>query len=345
MPAHAGANEGLRGVRVPLAPGRGTTCRPAGSTRRPPRPGRERRRGDDGLGVRAAPRCRRTRARPRPDRGGGQEASGDRRRGDPRGARRPRERAHPPRAPEAAHTSPASAGTGPSRTPEAAVSREIDFVVLDGALEMHVFPRCGRPYTHRCSREGRARHRGGAAGGDDRGGPPPARAPAHPGRGGAGVHEGARLRGDAPSPNPPGLAGDVRGRDGRVPGARARRSGCGVSAHRGYVLLVDDDPAAARSAPRAVVRSPHVRRRGAGPRRAPCRRRGVRLRHAGSNGGVAAARGRAPIPTTGRVLVSGGDVPCVEGLLDAGVVLAFVAKRRAVVELASVIEAILSRRR
>ena len=33
------------------------------------------------------------------------------------------------------------------------MSREIDFVVLDGALEMHVIPRRGRPYTHRCSRQ------------------------------------------------------------------------------------------------------------------------------------------------------------------------------------------------
>ena len=33
------------------------------------------------------------------------------------------------------------------------MSREVEFAVLDGALEMRVVPRCGRPYTHRCSRE------------------------------------------------------------------------------------------------------------------------------------------------------------------------------------------------
>lgn len=32
------------------------------------------------------------------------------------------------------------------------MSREVEFVVLDRALEMRVVPRRGRPYTHRCSR-------------------------------------------------------------------------------------------------------------------------------------------------------------------------------------------------
>lgn len=33
------------------------------------------------------------------------------------------------------------------------MSREVEFAVLDGALEMRVVPRRRRPYTHRCSRE------------------------------------------------------------------------------------------------------------------------------------------------------------------------------------------------
>lgn len=33
------------------------------------------------------------------------------------------------------------------------MTRQVDFAVLDGALEMSVVPRRGRPYTHRCSRE------------------------------------------------------------------------------------------------------------------------------------------------------------------------------------------------
>lgn len=49
-------------------------------------------------------------------------------------------------------------------------------------------------------------------------------------------------------------------------------------------------------------------------------------------------------PATGRVLVSSGDVPGIERLLEEGVVQAFVAKPRAVVELAPVLEALLRRR-
>ena len=124
-----------------------------------------------------------------------------------------------------------------------------------------------------------------------------------------------------------------------------------MSAHRGYVLLVDDDPAVARSLGRLLARWYEVQTcDGAAPALDALGEHHVDVVVSdfdmpGRTGAWLLREVARRFPTTGRVLVSGGDVPGVEGLLDAGVVHAFVAKRRAVVELASVIEALLSRRR
>ena len=124
-----------------------------------------------------------------------------------------------------------------------------------------------------------------------------------------------------------------------------------MSADQGRVLLVDDDPAVARSLGRLLARWYEVHTcDGAAPALDALGEHHVDVVVSdfdmpGRTGAWLLREVARRFPTTGRVLVSGGDVPGVEGLLDAGVVHAFVAKRRAVVELASVIEALLSRRR
>lgn len=123
-----------------------------------------------------------------------------------------------------------------------------------------------------------------------------------------------------------------------------------MSADRARVLLVDDDPTIARALGRLLAVRFEVRTcDGATAALEALGQHRVDVMVSdydmpGHTGAWLLREVARRSPTTGRVLVSSGDVPGIELLLEEGVVHAFVTKSRAVVELSPVLEALLRRR-